>query len=57
MYAINDVVFIASKDLNIKFRYWFGRNPKLLECDAIESIDVNYPDDLKLAIAANRIEE
>ena len=57
MYAINDVVFIAPKDLQIKLRYWFGRNPKLLECDVIESIDVNFPDDLKLAIAANRIEE
>jgi len=57
MFAINDVVFIAPKALQIKFRYWFGRKPKLFECDSIESIDVNFPDDLKLAIAASGIEE
>ena len=55
MYAINDVIFIAPKELQIKYRYWFGRKPKLFDCGTLESIDVNYQQDLELAYAAEKV--
>ena len=55
MYAINDVAFIAPKKLQINYKYWFGRKPKLFECNNIESIDVNFPEDLTMALAAQNI--
>ena len=46
MFAISDTIFIAPKELQMTFRYWFGRKPKLFMCNQKESIDVNFPDDL-----------
>ena len=49
LYAINDTVFISRKSDQLKWRYWIGRKPVLFQCEFIESIDINFPEDLKLA--------
>ena len=56
MYAISDVFFIARKDLQLICRYWFGRKPKLFLSNQIESVDVNFPDDLTAAKAFANME-
>ena len=47
--AINDTLFLARKSDQLKWRYWLGRKPCLFSCDSIESIDVNFPEDLEMA--------
>jgi CMP-N-acetylneuraminic acid synthetase len=54
-YAINDAVFIAKKSDQLKWRYWIGQKPKIFKCQHIESIDVNFPEDLELAYAAQKM--
>jgi N-acylneuraminate cytidylyltransferase len=55
LYAINDAVFIAAKSDQLRWRYWIGRRPYLFQCDATESIDVNFPQDLEMARLALRL--
>lgn len=52
MYAINDTIFIGKKSDQLLWRYWIGRKPLLFSGDPIESIDVNFPQDLELARVA-----
>lgn len=52
LYAVNDAIFIARKSDQINWRYWFGRKPYLYVMDSISSIDINFPEDLELAEAA-----
>lgn len=49
LYAINDTVFIAKKSDQLYWRYWIGRKPYLFRCEPLESIDVNFPEDLEMA--------
>ncbi|MFC1576478.1 cytidylyltransferase domain-containing protein [Candidatus Omnitrophota bacterium] len=55
LYAINDVVFIARKSDQLRWRYWIGRKPHLFLCDSKESIDVNFQEDLDMAILAQQL--
>ncbi len=55
LYAINDVIFIARKSDQIYWRYWIGRKPYLFLCDPLESIDVNFPEDLEMALVARNV--
>lgn len=55
LYAINDVIFIARKSDQICWRYWIGRKPFLLHCDPVESIDVNFPEDMEMATVAQQM--
>lgn len=55
LFAINDVIFIAKKSDQIYWRYWIGRKPFLFHCDPVESIDINFPEDLELAIVAQQM--
>lgn len=55
LFAINDAVFIARKSDQLQWRYWIGRTPCLFHCDPLESIDVNFPEDLDLALAADQM--
>lgn len=55
LFAINDAVFIARKSDQLHWRYWIGRTPYLFPCDPLESIDVNFPEDLELALAAEQM--
>ena len=55
LFAINDAVFIAKKSDQLRWRYWVGRTPYLFHCDPLESIDVNFPEDLELALAAEQL--
>ena len=57
LYAINDTVFMAPKERQIKWRYWMGRTPYLFRSEGYESIDVNFPDDLEMARVAARMAE
>ena len=57
LYAINDTVFIAKKSDQLHWRYWIGRTPRLFECDLVESIDVNFPQDLKMAQLALQMKQ
>lgn len=57
IYAINDAVFIAKKSDQLHWRYWIGRKPYLFQCNPIESIDINFPEDLKMAILAKETME
>lgn len=57
LYAINDTVFIASKENQLHWRYWIGRKPYLFQCDAKESIDVNFPEDLEMAKLVKQLYE
>lgn len=52
LYAINDAVFVARRSDQLKWRYWIGRRPYLFQCDALESIDINFPEDLEMAMLA-----
>lgn len=52
LYSINDAVFIARKSDQIRWRYWFGPKPFLYVMGSLESIDINFPEDLDLAEAA-----
>lgn len=54
-YAINDAIFIAKKSDQLCWKYWIGRKPRLFHCDAKESIDINFPEDLEMAILAQRL--
>lgn len=56
LYALNDAVFIARKSDQLLWRYWIGRKPYLLPCGPLESIDVNFPEDLELARAAEALQ-
>ena len=56
-YAINDTVFIAKKSDQRHWKYWIGRKPYLFQCNPIESIDINFPEDLKMAILAKDMME
>lgn len=49
LYAINDTVFIAKKTEQLYWKYWIGRKPFLFQCEPIESIDINFPEDLEIA--------
>lgn len=51
LYAISDTFFIAKKSDQLLWRYWFGRTPHLFENSPIESVDVNFQEDLELAQA------
>ncbi|HHT9105583.1 MAG TPA: cytidylyltransferase domain-containing protein [Candidatus Wujingus californicus] len=55
LFAINDVIFIARKLDQIYWRYWIGRKPSLFHCDPVESIDINFPEDLELAIVVQQM--
>lgn len=55
LYAINDTVFIAPKSHQIKWRYWLGIKPYLFEGTHLESIDINFPQDLEMAYAGEKI--
>jgi len=57
LYAINDTIFIARKSDQLRWRYWIGRKPWLFQCAAVESIDVNFPEDLEMAVAAQKTKE
>jgi N-acylneuraminate cytidylyltransferase len=57
IYAINDVIFIAKKPDQIYWRYWVGRKPFLFHCDPVESIDINFPEDMEMAIVAQQAME
>lgn len=57
IYAINDAIFIAKKSDQLHWRYWIGRKPYLFQCNPIESIDINFPEDLKMAILAKDMME
>jgi CMP-N-acetylneuraminic acid synthetase len=52
LYAINDTIFIAKKSDQVHWRYWIGRTPFLFQCEPVESIDVNFPEDLEMAVLA-----
>ena len=52
LYAINDTIFIARKSDQLNWRYWIGRRPFLFQCEPMESIDVNFPEDLEMALLA-----
>ena len=54
LYAINDAVFLARKSDQLLWRYWIGRRPYLLSCNPLESIDINFPEDLELARVAEQ---
>lgn len=56
-YAINDTVFVARKSDQLYWRYWIGRKPFLFQCEPKESIDVNFPEDLEMAILAQQLIE
>ena len=55
LYAINDAVFVARKSDQLLWRYWIGRKPCLFPCEWLESIDVNFPEDLELALMAEQL--
>jgi CMP-N-acetylneuraminic acid synthetase len=55
LFAINDTVFIAKKSDQLHWRYWMGRKPFLFHGEAVESIDVNFPEDLKMAEIASKL--
>ncbi|MFH0771703.1 MAG: hypothetical protein V1933_03700 [Candidatus Omnitrophota bacterium] len=54
LYAINDTIFIAKKSDQLYWRYWIGRKPFLFQCEPKESIDVNFPEDLEMAVLAQQ---
>lgn len=55
LYAINDTVFIARKSDQLHWRYWIGRRPFLFHCEPAESIDINFPEDLEMALLADAL--
>lgn len=55
LYAINDAVFIAKKSDQLRWRYWIGRRPYLFMCGGTESIDINFPQDLEMALLAQKL--
>ena len=55
LYAINDSIFIAKKSDQQYWKYWIGRKPYLFHCGLKESIDVNFPEDLEMAILAQQM--
>ncbi len=57
LYAINDAIFIARRSDQLRWRYWIGRKPYLFQCDPKESIDLNFPEDLEMAVLAQRSKE
>lgn len=44
-------ILIYKKEVFSKYRSRYGNNPCLLEINSIEAIDIDYPDDFKLAQA------
>lgn len=42
-------LYVIRKDTFLKNRRRIGDNPYLLQCEPIESIDINYPEEFKLA--------
>ncbi len=52
LFSINDAIFIARKSDQIQWRYWFGPKPFLYVMNSLESIDINFPEDLEMAEAA-----
>ena len=52
LYSINDALFVAKKSDQLNWQYWIGRQPHLFVCNAFESIDVNFEEDLAVAHAA-----
>ena len=52
LFSINDAIFIARKSDQILWRYWFGPKPYLYVTGSLESIDINFPEDLEMAEAA-----
>jgi N-acylneuraminate cytidylyltransferase len=57
LYAINDVAFIAKKSDQLQWGYWIGRRPYLFQCEGAESIDVNFPEDMEMALLAQQLSE
>lgn len=55
LYAINDTVFLSRKSEQLYYKYWIGRKPYLFHCEPIESIDVNFPEDLEMAYLAQQL--
>ncbi|WP_286767974.1 MULTISPECIES: acylneuraminate cytidylyltransferase family protein [Sphingobacterium] len=49
LYEINHVMFIASKDIYVRDKNRLGSKPYLLEMDKIESFDVDWEEDFKIA--------
>jgi len=48
-YQITGALYLAEKKLQMEWKYWIGLKPYLFETSVIESIDVDYEDDFKLA--------
>ena len=48
-YQITGALYLAEKKLQMEWKYWVGLRPFLYETSVIESIDVDYEDDFKLA--------
>ncbi|MDD4910381.1 MAG: hypothetical protein PHR44_06890 [Candidatus Omnitrophica bacterium] len=57
LYAINDTIFIARKSDQLYWKYWIGRKPYLFHCQSGESIDVNFPEDLEMAVLAQQMKD
>ena len=57
LYAINDAIFIARKSDQLYWKYWIGRKPYIFHCETVESIDINFPQDLEMATLAQKIRE
>jgi N-acylneuraminate cytidylyltransferase len=57
LYAINDTIFIAKKSDQLYWKYWIGRIPYLFHGGSKESIDVNFPEDLEMALLAKKYME
>lgn len=57
LYAINDTIFIARKSDQLYWKYWIGRKPYLFHCQAGESIDINFPEDLEMAVLAQQMKD
>lgn len=57
LYAINDVAFIARKSDQLQWGYWIGKRPYLFHCEEGESIDVNFPEDMEMALLRRQLME
>jgi N-acylneuraminate cytidylyltransferase len=57
LYAMNDTIFIARKSDQLEWQYWIGLKPYLFFGNHIESIDVNFPEDLEMALLAKKMQD
>jgi len=49
LYTITGGVYIAKKADQLKWNYWFGINPFMMKIPKLNSIDVDTPEDFKIA--------